>query len=128
MLPELGEEWRPDRSGVLILLEAVAATGVPPLMAVTFMLIAEAFKVIHTPAFINLVRDQALKGAPIFIGLPGKPGFRPKRVWIRDSTLLKAAREDIGWVETLLDQALRIIHAEPYQPYVFQHSGKDVGL
>src|SRR5690348_4317915 len=65
--PELGDEWRPDRSGVFIMLENIAGTGVPPVMAMTLMLIAEAFKIIHTRAFVDMVRKEVLDGLPIFV-------------------------------------------------------------
>jgi hypothetical protein len=123
---DFGDEWRPDRSGVFIMLEEIAAAGAPPVMALTFMLIAQAFKVLHTRAFVDLVRDRALQGWPIFVALPPKPGFKAKRVRIRDAAVQEAARTDIGWLETLLEQGLRLIHAQSYEPYALRHSGQDV--
>ena len=124
--PELGDEWRPDRSGVFITVESVAGPGVPPVMAMTFMLVAEAFKVVHTRAFVDMVRQEVLDGWTIFVALPGRAGFRAKRVHIRDAAAQEAARTDIGRLETLLEQGLRLIHAQPFEPYALSHSGRDV--
>jgi len=125
-LEELGDEWRPDRSGVFITLDNIAGAGLPPVLAATFMLIAEAFKLIHTRAVVDIVRAQALKGWPILIALPAPAGFRAKRVRIRDAAMQEAARNDIGWLETLLEQALRLIYARPFEPYQLTHGGQDV--
>lgn len=107
VLTDLGDEWRPDRSGVLI---SPCGIGIPahyPLREGIEFLVLEGEAAVRRPAFIGLIAHMLRTRVPAFIAVPGPPGYFPARVFLNDNLartppaalgdafagILKAARE-----------------------------------
>ena len=77
-LPELGEEWRPDRSGILISPRDVAGReGIE-------LLVLGGEAAIRRPGFLAVL-TRLLRGAtPVFLAVPGPKGHYPARMPLND--------------------------------------------
>ncbi|MEI9888934.1 MAG: hypothetical protein WDN08_21020 [Rhizomicrobium sp.] len=83
-LPELGDAWRPDRSGILI---APRRDGIPPGYALregVEFLVLGGEAAIRRPAFVALLGKLLAGRTPCFIGVPGPAGHYPARVFLND--------------------------------------------
>jgi hypothetical protein len=72
---ELGEDWRPDRSGVLI--SSVAPDGVE-------FLVLGGESAIRRPGFAQFVAHCIAIGTPSFMAVPGPVGYYSARVFLND--------------------------------------------
>jgi hypothetical protein len=107
-LPKLTDEWRPDRSGVMV---AFDDTDIPPGYAIrpAFKLILTQPKVqIAAEAFAGYVAGLVDARIPVFLSLPGPPGSFFAKVFLNDRLAMPVARRDLGAV---LD-AFEAIYAE----------------
>jgi len=127
-LAQLGPAWRPDKSRVFLMIEPVPGpNGAGPVRAVTLMLIGNPLTTVRESWFIAFVRTRALRGLPMFLSLPGKPGFRPVRTFLPLAPFRAAAERGTGPLKTLLETALKVLKADPPPAFVPRHSGNDAG-
>lgn len=112
-LPDLGVEWRPDRSGVLITMEADTRKTSPAMM---LMLIADPLKTVRDPAFLAFVQARILQNITVFLALPAPPGHLPIRTCVNSPQMTSAARRSPGKVKEILEQALRFLRTQNFPP------------
>jgi hypothetical protein len=127
MMPELDENWRPDRSRVFITLERVQVPGRPDVAtAMTFMLVGDVFQTARSERFITVVRKKAMESVAMYLAMPGPPGSKPLRITLPPMAMLEAARRGRDHVKALLEQAVKFMSAQPFEPLPITHSGNDV--
>jgi hypothetical protein len=102
-LPSLGEEWRPDLSGVLISLRAPDGL----LDGIDFTLTGDRIEWLPLVRYIaTLIAD----GHPVYLSLPGEPGYQSPWVYLSNIPALKdaIARRDLAATTAALKQALQV--------------------
>ncbi len=78
-LPELGADWRPDRSGLLISPhDAGEGEGIE-------FLVLGGEAAIRRPAFLALLARLLGSGIPVFLAVPGPAGHYPARTPLNDA-------------------------------------------
>jgi hypothetical protein len=126
MIPALGPDWRPDRSGVFGMLANATVDG-KTVVALTLMLIGDAAGIVANHGFVSFVRANLLDDRPIFLSISSRPGHVPLRTLLKGQAMTRAARQGEAHVRAILDQALRFLLAQPPKPYELNHSGNDAG-
>lgn len=123
-LPKLGDEWRPDTSGVLATLDILD----PPesKWAITLMPIADADRIAQADWFVSFVRANGIHNVPLFLALPGAPGHLPVRARINGKILEAAAWDSPGRVAALIADALSFLRGQPPRAHAFHHHGNDM--
>ncbi|MEI9992704.1 MAG: hypothetical protein WDM86_22055 [Rhizomicrobium sp.] len=105
-LPELGEDWRPDRSGILISPhDAGQSEGIE-------FLVLGGEPAIRRPAFLTVLTAVLRGGTPVFLAVPGPAGHYPARLRLNDA-LSRIAPERHG---DALAGALKAAKGHRFEP------------
>jgi hypothetical protein len=107
---ELGEEWRPDRCGILV---TVTHNDIPPdyqQVGLDFELLGGKVRQSLWPPFVEMVAAFIAANVPVFILVPGPPGHVAGKVFLNQSANLKAAvaRRDLS---ATLDELIGAVEA-----------------
>jgi hypothetical protein len=100
-MPELGEDWRPDRSDVLIRTD-VGADGTPE---VYFQLIGR-LDVVNNPNLANVIAGMIVAGIRVLLVPPGPVGHVGIKVPLNEGLLPAIRRNDLAGVLRALNGAL----------------------
>jgi len=118
LLP-LGEEWRPDRSYILII---PTGTTLPVRMedGLEFKMIGDPTRVISEP-FVVLVERLINHGTPVFLSAPREMGFHAMRAHLNSNEALRqaAAKKDYQDMAALLSNAFQAVLVHPAEPVEF---------
>lgn len=122
----LGDEWRPDLCGILI----VTASQTLPLRAedgVQFELIGGPDK-IHWPPFLELVADFMTADVPVYLAVPRGVGFYSTRAHLSGNEVLKRLllQKEFSVAALLLSQAVQACLAHPKTKAEFGTPKQDV--
>jgi hypothetical protein len=91
MIDTLGDEWRPDRCGILVRL---TEDDIPPKyqqFGLNFELLGGKVSQIMWAPFINEIASFIAAGVPVFLLVPGAPGYVAGKVFLNQSANLKRA-------------------------------------
>jgi hypothetical protein len=120
-----GEAWRPDKSGVLALVET---EGIPENFELTtgisLMLTGNPNKIIRQKYFQDFVVTGVMNSVPLFLSLPGPRGYQAATVFLNNQDMLDAIK--LGTVKDALEAALKILRGWEITPAVITHTGNDV--
>lgn len=115
----LGEDWRPDRSEVLVILqsEAIREDGVK--------LVLLALDKVFWKPLVDYVSLLIARGEPVHLCVPGEAGRNLGRVRLNDNPLLRqaVARRDFAAITALLSQAVQLCIALPKDKMTFRNAG-----
>lgn len=120
MIPSLGEDWRPDRSGVLSWFEKTEVAG-ESVRALTLMLVRNAQEILANRGFLNFVRENILIEQTTFLARPGWDNYRPMRALINSPQMSAAAHEGVEGVSKILNQAWAFLQRQEPPRLEFQH-------
>lgn len=112
-LPSLGEDWRPDLSGVLISFRnGLAPDGKRD--GVDFELVGDHDK-IAWPPLVAYIATLIVDGVPVYLSLPGEIGFGSPWVYLNNIPALQATIAERHFAKTVaaLKDALQIAIAYP---------------
>src|SRR5262249_42888068 len=108
LLPQLDDDWRPDRSGVLIVPQN---ENVPDRFAlregIEFMILG-GVDAVRRPGFVETLMSFVRNGIATFIAIPGPVGHFATRVFINEVLNSSAARSDGNGAVAMI---LRILEA-----------------
>jgi hypothetical protein len=120
-----GPEWRPDKSGVLALVET---EGIPEnfelATGISLMLTGNANRIIRQKYFQDFVVTGVMNSVPLFLSLPGPRGYQAATVFLNNQDMLDAIKR--GTVKDALEAALKILRGWTFVPAVITHTGNDV--
>lgn len=127
LLPSMGDEWRPDRSGVFALLET---DNIPAHfkwnVGINLMLVGDPLQIVREPRFITFVATGVANAVPLFLVLPGPPGHQGRKAPLNTKAMIEAASGPRLGVGQLLEAALKGLMGHPFKAYTMTNSGHDM--
>ena len=110
-LPKLSDDWRPDRSGVMVTFDD---QDIPPGYA-----IRPAFKLVITQdtvkidadAFAGYVAGLVEAKIPVFLSLRGPPGHHSAKVFLNDRLTWPVSTRDRGAILAALEAVFAILQS-----------------
>jgi hypothetical protein len=104
-LPSLGEEWRPEQCEVLISLRAPDGM----MDGIDFTLLGGRERLLWLP-LVRYLATLIADGDPVYLSLPGAPGYQSPWVFLSAIPALKdaIARRDLGATTAALEAALQV--------------------
>jgi len=108
ILRYLGEEWRPDRCGVII--DLVEGDQIPAgfRQAALKFEIVDSPNVLFWPPLIRFIRSEIERGHPVFLGTPAAVGYERRMVFLNYIMAEAVAARDNTLMIHALRQALQI--------------------
>jgi hypothetical protein len=119
------DDWRPDRSGFMAILEVNDQPQFQPLAA-ALNLVGNPLKTIRRPDFIDFVAKSLRNNVAIYLMLSPGPGMQSARMLLNVPLLVQAAGKSRAEMKAVLEEVLKILVAHPAQPYVMDYSGHDM--
>jgi hypothetical protein len=108
----LGEEWRPDKSEILIV-PTGRVEPIRPEDGLQFELIGALDKVFWKP-LVNMIASLIQKNVPVYLSVTAQVGYLANRAYLNDSRPLKQAiaKGDLSLMTSLLSDAVQacIVH------------------
>lgn len=120
-LAAIPADWRPDRSGILVIGEANDQPQWRP-VALSLFLTGNPLKTIRRPDFQDFVLQNIRNKVALYLMLPGGERMQSARLQLNPALAGARARGD---VKRVLEEALKAHQALPPEPYVMENSGQD---
>jgi hypothetical protein len=121
-LPILGDDWRPDRSGVFVEIDVIDGKT-----ALSLILVDNPLKTVRQSWFIDFVITGVRGNVPLYLGIPGPPGFQGAFVTLGTRQMFEAAGVSRLRVKEELELELKRLRAHEFEPRVFVNTGRDFG-
>jgi hypothetical protein len=122
-----GDEWRPDRSGVLPQIET---EGIPESFnfatGIGLMLVGNPLKIVRQRYFQDFVVTGVMNSVPLFLSLPGPRGHQAATVLLNTEQMRDAIAA--GTVRQALEAALSILRQWNFQHAHITNAGNDVSM
>jgi hypothetical protein len=122
-----GDEWRPDRSGVLAQIET---EGIPGhfdfATGIGLMLVGNPLKTIRQKFFQEFVVTGVMNSIPLFLSLPGPRGYQAATGLLNTARMRDAIAG--GTVKQELEAALATLKQWNFKPAQITNSGNDVSM
>ena len=122
-----GDEWRPDKSGVLPQIET---EGIPAHFNYTtgigLMLVGNSLRTVRQKYFQDFVATGIRNSIPLFLSLPGPRGYHAATGLLNTPEMRDAVAR--GTVRQALEAALLILRQWNFKPVQFANSGNDVSM
>ena len=110
----LGDEWRPDRSGIMIQ-PGELPPGSPYNVAIEFHVTGSP-AVLETPGFAAAVAQFIGYGAAVFLNVPRDPGVTDTQALLNDVIGDALAARDLGAVQALMRALYQHLRSVPVEP------------
>jgi len=124
-VPNLGDEWRPDRSGVLPYVETEGISEDFDLSTgIGLMLVGNPLKIVRQKSFQDFVTTGVMSSVPLFLSLPGPRGHQAATVSLNTEQMVEAVSR--GAVKDALEVAVKLLRGWDFQPAAITFSGNDV--
>jgi hypothetical protein len=117
----LDDDWRPDKSGVLI------ESGTPTTVgsgSIVLILVANPLKTVREQRFLDFIRKGIDQKLAMFICLPGSRGKAKAALPLNIPEM--QSTQSRGQIKLALESIVRRLSAHAFVPYVIGHSGNDV--
>jgi hypothetical protein len=117
-LPILDDTWRPDRSDVFVEVEEIDGET-----ALSLILIGNPLKTVRQDWFLDFVMTGVGGHIPLYLAIPGPPGFKGAEVPLTTRQMADAAATSRARVKELVEKELKRLKAHVFEPRTFKHSG-----
>ena len=119
------DNWRPDKSGLFIELEADQPPQFQPI-GISIMLTGNPLKSIRQPDFIDFVARNVSNNIALYLGMPGPRGKQAARLPLNTNEIKAASAQSRALLREALEKILKRLQAHTYIPYEMENSGADV--
>jgi len=120
VLPNLGDEWRPDRSEILIVPEYEDIPGAFVERPGLKFVITGSHSAALQPRFIKYVAALVDADIPVFLSLPGPPGYFFAKAFLNFRLKDAALRRDGRAILAVLQDILRVLPLGGFEKVVLQ--------
>src|SRR6185503_2858722 len=124
-LEMFGEEWRPDRSGVLPYVETEVDEAFDFSIGIGLMLIGDPIQIVRQPWFQDFVVRGVMNSVPLFLAMAGPTGCQPATILLNTDEMVNAIRR--GAPGEVLEAMVKLFETWKFEPEVITHTGNDVG-
>ncbi len=124
-IPGLDDDWRPDRSGVLLYPDSCEVGG-KTVPALTIHLLHDPETTLANPSLLAFVAHQVREDRRLYLGRLGYPGFRHLRAQLNSPQMLAAAHRGTAEVRAILEQAWTFLSNQPHPQHTLSHRGNHV--
>jgi hypothetical protein len=129
ILEDLPNDWRPDRCGVLVLLDQ--GMDLPPQFrlrtAVILALVDNPLKTVRQRWFQDYVGRSVMAGVPLFLSVPPLKGNQMARAMLNTTAMRDAAvSRTAARIKDELEKTLKAVALYPPMKYVAVHGGPDM--
>jgi len=124
-LTSIPADWRPDRSGILV----IGETNHQPqfkALALTLFLTGNPLKTIRRTDFLDFVIHNLRNKVALYLMLPGGKNMKSARLQL-NAPLMESGARSRSEVKTMLELSLKTHQALPPEPHVMENSGRDFG-
>ncbi len=119
----LDDDWRPDKSGVLIESGTPATVGSG---STVLILTGNPLKTIRQQRFLDFISKNIDQKVTMFLSLPGPRGKAKAALPLNTPEMRSAAAQSRSQVRLTLEDVLRRLSGNEFVPYLMEHSGNDV--
>lgn len=120
-LAALGNEWRPDRSGVLLEFQSDGLPAHYPKRPGLRVTLTGATETVFEPGFVVLLTQLIATGVPVILSIPGPKGHYPAAAFLNDALAEPAKAKDSARIAAVLRQILSGLEGHIYNPVVLRH-------
>jgi hypothetical protein len=113
----LGEDWRPDRSGILIDFQTDGLPAHYPKRPGIRLTIVDRSKGLQRPFYEYIARLVAAD-VPVVLAVPGPPGHFPAGAFLNDALKNAALKRDLSQVEAVLAHAQKSLESHQFNRVV----------
>jgi hypothetical protein len=124
VLGHLNDDWRPDKSGVLIAFVGEASlehdevpAAYPRNVMISVMILQPS--AVAWRRILEVLGGFVAAGVPAFLSIPGPPGFQPARIFVNEALKEPVARRDGDAAMAVLDRAMQLLSSHPFVPVAF---------
>ncbi len=119
-LPNLGDDWRPDRCGIMIRHQR---DQIPPGYKVSGLrfLVFDRADALFRPGFVEYLGALTEHGVPLFLSMRGPDGYSDGTLFINDHLAPAVARRDRDACVKILNAALDALRGNKFEPAVLKH-------
>ena len=114
-MPDLGEDWRPDKSGVSITTPGAAIPAHFENRNGIELLIGSP-RVLEQKPFVDLVCVLVEKKIPVFLAIPGPVAHFPANILMNDDLADPVARKDDAAIAAVLGAMLDTLSRTTFAP------------
>ncbi len=126
-LAGLPEDWRPDRSGVLVDFQSDDLPPHYPKRPGIRLTVFGPPETALKPGFLDYVARLVAADVPVILAVPGPPGFFPAGALLNDALKEAVAAREFSAVQAAIAEALRSLASHKFNPVVHRHV-KTVGV
>jgi hypothetical protein len=120
---DIPADWRPDRSGILVIGESNQLPQFRP-VALNLFLTGNPLKTIRRSDFLDFVIRNVRNNIALYLMLPGGKAMKPARLQLNSSLTGARSRSD---AKALLELSLKTHRALPSEPYMMENGGHNFG-
>lgn len=120
-LKGLGDDWRPDKSGVLIDFQTEGFPANYPKRPGLRLTLAGPPETLYQPGFIGFLSGLIVAEIPCVLAIPGPKGHFPAFAFLNDALREAVMAQDAGRVEAGLRAMLAGLDNHVFNPVVHRH-------
>lgn len=120
-LSGLGEEWRPDKSGVLIDFQTEDLPAAYPKRPGIRLMIVGPLETLFERKFLELVRHLIASEAPVVLAVPGPPRHFPASVFLNDMLKDPVRSGDFSAMSAVFRELAAGLSAHRFDPVVHRN-------
>ena len=121
-LASLNDDWRPDKSGLLIESGNPSQFGAGSMI---LMLTGNPLKTLRRQGFMDFVCANLQRNLLLYLSLPGPPGKKAAALPLNTPEMRAAMGQSRSHVRQILEQTLQRLNAHEFVPHVMEHHGND---
>ena len=119
--PGSGDDWRPDKSGVLVDFQSDDLPPHYPKRPGIRLTVFGPPETALRPGFLDYVARLVASDVPVILAVPGPPGFFPAGALLNDALKEAVARRDLSGMQAAMAEAFKSLASHKFNPVVHQH-------
>ena len=120
-LPRLGDEWRPDRSGIVVVFDAEGVPADYPERPALKFILTGPDRVLYTQAFLGYVAGLVGARVPVLLAIPGPVGTFGAKAFLNRRLEPAVARRDAGEMIRIVSETLQVLRSGSFEAVAFAH-------
>lgn len=120
-LPRLGDEWRPDRSGIVVVFDGEGVPADYPERPALKFILTGPDRVLYTQAFLGYMAGLVDARVPALLAIPGPVGTFGAKAFLNRRLEPAVARRDAGEMIRIVGETLQVLRGGAFDRVTFEH-------